>query len=489
MLFNSVSFLIFFPIVTLVYFLIPKKYSYLWLLAASYYFYMCWNPKYALLMLTSTAITYASGLLIERAGSVRGRRWCVAGSFCANLAILFFFKYFTFALGSVNAVLGRLGLAVWQPQFDVVLPVGISFYTFQALSYTADVYRRRIPAERNFFRYALFVSFFPQLVAGPIERTENLLPQLQNPKPFDYLRARHGLLRMIWGLFLKLVIADRVSILVNQVFGDLTQYAGFEIALAVVLFAVQIYCDFGGYSSIAVGAAEVLGYSLMENFNSPYFAVSVRDFWRRWHISLSTWFRDYLYIPLGGSRRGKLRTWRNVMITFLASGLWHGAGWHFVVWGGLHGAYQVIGSWLEPLRVRVRAALHLDPERGLYRALRALVTFALVCFAWVFFRASSVSQALLAIRRTFLVWNPGIFTDGTVFTLGLGAADFWAGAAAIAVLFAADALSQRWDLAAALEAQSALVRWPVYLLLIFAVLIFGIYGPQYSAGAFIYFQF
>lgn len=489
MLFNSVQFLIFFPIVTLIYFLFPKKYSYLWLLAASYYFYMCWNPKYALLMLTSTAITYASGLLIERASSVRGKRWCVAASFCANLAILFFFKYFYFALDNVNALLQHFGFAVLQPKFDVVLPVGISFYTFQALSYTADVYRRRIPAERNFFRYALFVSFFPQLVAGPIERTENLLPQLQNPKPFDYLRARRGLVMMIWGLFLKLVIADRVSILVNQVFNNLQQYAGFEIALAVVLFAVQIYCDFGGYSCIAVGAAEVLGYSLMENFHGPYFAVSVKDFWRRWHISLSTWFRDYLYIPLGGSRRGRVRTWLNVMITFLASGLWHGAGWHFILWGGLHGVYQVVGSWTEPLRRRWRTALHLDSEHGAYRVFRALVTFVLVCFAWIFFRASSVSQALLAIRRTFMTWNPGVFTDGTIFTLGLEAPDFWAGLAAIVILFLVDALSQRYDLRAMLENKSLFVRWPVYLLLIFTVLIFGIYGPQYSAGAFIYFQF
>jgi len=489
MLFNSVSFLIFFPIVTLVYFLIPKKYSYLWLLAASYYFYMCWNPKYALLLLTSTAITYGASLLIERSAGERGRRWCVAASFCANLAILFFFKYFTFASDSLRAVLAHLGVALARPKFDVVLPVGISFYTFQALSYTADVYRGRVKAERNFLKYALFVSFFPQLVAGPIERTENLLPQLQNPKPFDALRARRGLVLMMWGYFQKLVIADRVSILVDQVFSSLAQYSGAEVALAVVLFAVQIYCDFGGYSNIAVGAAEVMGYSLMDNFRRPYFAATIRDFWRRWHISLSTWFRDYLYIPLGGSRKGKLRTWRNIMLTFLASGLWHGAGWHFVLWGGLHGAYQVIGSWTEPARAKLRRALRLDPDRGLCHALRVLVTFLLVLFAWIFFRASSVSQAFLAVRLIFSRWDFSVFTNGALFTLGLDAADFWAGAAAVAILLAVDLLSSRGSLRDALERKGPLVRWPVYLLLLFTVLIFGIYGPQYSAGAFIYFQF
>jgi alginate O-acetyltransferase complex protein AlgI len=489
MLFNSVSFLIFFPIVTLVYFLIPKKYSYLWLLAASYYFYMCWNPKYALLLLTSTAVTYAASLLIAGAKEARARRWYVAASFCANLAILFFFKYFTFAADSLRALFAHFGVALAQPKFDVVLPVGISFYTFQALSYTADVYRGRVRAERNFFRYALFVSFFPQLVAGPIERTENLLPQLQNPKPFDALRARRGLVMMLWGFFQKLVIADRVAILVNQVFSNLAKYSGAEVALASVLFAVQIYCDFGGYSNIAVGAAEVMGYSLMENFHKPYFASSVRDFWRRWHISLSTWFRDYLYIPLGGSRKGKLRTWLNTMLTFLASGLWHGAGWHFVLWGGLHGLYLVVGSWTLPARKKLRAALRLDPDRGVYHAFRVLVTFLLVLFAWIFFRAASVSQAFLAIRLLFSRWDLGIFTNGAIYTLGLDAADFWAGMAAIAILFAVDLLSERRDLRDMLEKKNLFVRWPVYLLMIFTVLIFGIYGPQYSAGAFIYFQF
>jgi len=343
MLFNSIDFLIFFPIVTIAYFLIPHRFRYLWLLFASYYFYMCWNPKYALLMATSTVITWASGILIDRANNKKNKteqektkekKLWVALSFISNLAILFFFKYFDFALANVNAVLAQFNFELIQPAFDVVLPVGISFYTFQALSYTVDIYRKEIYAEKNILKYALFVSFFPQLVAGPIERSKNLLVQFNKEHHFDYKRVKNGLLLMLWGFFMKLVIADRVAMVVDQVYNNYTQYAGFEIAIATVFFAIQIYCDFGSYSNIAIGAAQVMGFTLMENFRQPYFSKSVAEFWRRWHISLSSWFRDYLYIPLGGNRKGKVRKYINLMIVFLTSGLWHGASWHFVVWGG-----------------------------------------------------------------------------------------------------------------------------------------------------------
>lgn len=343
MLFNSTQFLIFFPIVTIAYFLIPHRIRYIWLLLASYYFYMCWNPKYALLIATSTVITWLSGLLIDRTNKstadlknkIFKKKLWVGLSFASNLAILFFFKYFDFALRNLNAVLAQFNFELIQPGFDVILPVGISFYTFQALSYTMDVYRGEIYAEKNILKYALFVSFFPQLVAGPIERSKNLLKQFNEEHCFDYDRVKNGLLLMLWGFFMKLVIADRVALLVDQVYNNWEQYAGFEIVVATVFFAVQIYCDFGSYSNIAIGAAQVMGFTLMENFRQPYFATSVADFWRRWHISLTSWFRDYLYIPLGGNRKGQLRKYLNVMIVFVTSGLWHGASWHFVVWGGL----------------------------------------------------------------------------------------------------------------------------------------------------------
>ena len=335
MLFNSIEFLIFFPIVVLVYFVIPKKIKQLWLLVVSYYFYMCWNAKYALLILASTVITYASGLLIEKVKNSSYemtkqmvlKKWIVAGSLVINLGMLFYFKYINFALSILMDAFAKIHIQLNIPVFDVILPVGISFYTFQALSYTMDVYRDEIYAEKNFFRYALFVSFFPQLVAGPIERSKNLLRQLAVPKRFCFEDAREGLLLMLWGFFLKIVLADRIAIFVDTVYGNFSTYSGAYLVVATMLFAIQIYCDFAGYSTIAMGSAKVLGIGLMENFDAPYLSTSVSEFWRRWHISLTSWFRDYLYIPLGGSQKGTIRKYINKMIVFLVSGLWHGAAW------------------------------------------------------------------------------------------------------------------------------------------------------------------
>lgn len=343
MLFNSYDFLIFFPIVTLIYFLIPHKVRCIWLLITSYYFYMCWNAKYALILLLSTTVTYISGLLIENANKIQDekkgtklKKTFVVLSFVINLSILFLFKYFDFAVDNINRVLSYLNIQILEPSFDIVLPVGISFYIFQALSYTVDVYRKDVKAEKNFLKYALFVSFFPQLVAGPIERSKNLIKQIHERHYFNAQRVKDGLLLMIWGGFQKIVIADRVAIVVDTVFNNFPEYGGMYIVVASILFAVQIYCDFAGYSTIAIGAAKVMGFALMENFNAPYFSTSVSEFWRRWHISLSSWFKDYLYIPLGGNRKGKLRKYINLMIVFIVSGLWHGAEWSFVIWGALN---------------------------------------------------------------------------------------------------------------------------------------------------------
>lgn len=385
MLFNSLEFLLSFPLVCLCYYVIPYRARYLFLLAFSYFFYMCWNPRYALLMLTSTAITFISGLLIESADKaedekerIRRKNMYVALSFISNLAILFFFKYFDFAAGTVVRVLSMAGIQVQVPAFDVILPVGISFYTFQALSYTMDVYRKDIYAEHNFFKYALFVSFFPQLVAGPIERSKNLLIQINEKHKFDFERVRSGLLLMLYGYFQKVVLAEYLALVVDSVYNTYSERTGFQLLVATICFAFQIYCDFGSYSNIAVGSARIMGFRLMENFNTPYFAVSVSDFWRRWHISLSTWFRDYLYIPLGGNRKGKVRKWMNQMIVFLVSGLWHGASWHFVIWGGMNGAYQVIGEWMRPYKEKAVKMLKIDTAAPSHKLLKMLVTFGLV---------------------------------------------------------------------------------------------------------------
>lgn len=491
MLFNSVHFLVFFVAVVLLYFVIPMRARWVWLLLASYYFYMSWNPRYALLLALSTVITFLSGVLIHRtnqrvesaAKRTRQKKLWVALSFTTNLAILFFFKYFHFAVDSVNFVLANAGITVLTPAFDVLLPVGISFYTFQALSYTVDVYRG-LKAEPNLFKYALFVSFFPQLVAGPIERTDNLLNQLHTPKVFDFDRVKNGLWLMLWGYFQKLVIADRAAILVSQVYDNYESYGSVPLVLATVLFAVQIYCDFCGYSDIAIGAAQVLGFSLRENFHRPYFAQSIGDFWHRWHISLSTWFRDYLYIPLGGNRRGRLAKYRNVMLTFLASGLWHGANWTYVVWGFLHGFFQIAGDVLQPLRKRVLGFLHVKTQAASHRLLQQIFTFGLVCFCWIFFRAPTVLDAARIVGRILTgsrmvgIGEMGLSLPNCIL-LGL----------CIGVLLLASAARSRIPLRSTLAAQNLWFRWGFLLCAIFVVLIFGVYGPGFNAAQFIYFQF
>lgn len=330
MLFNSWQYLCFYPIVVLIYFILPKKVKNIWLLLASYYFYMGWNAKYIVLLFFTTVVTYIGSLIIEK----YRKKWILFLTLVLNFSVLFYFKYIQFAWNNLGHICNKLGIPFIEHKFDILLPVGISFFTFQAVGYTIDVYRKEIYAERNFFRYALFVSFFPQLVAGPIERSKNLLKQLDKTYTYSYDRMREGLLLMLWGFFLKLVIADRAAIFVDTVFADTNKYAGLYIVVATIIFAFQIYCDFYGYSVIAMGSARIIGLNLMDNFNAPYFSRSVAEFWRRWHISLSTWFRDYLYIPLGGSHKGKIRNYLNLMIVFLTSGLWHGSAWTYVTWGG-----------------------------------------------------------------------------------------------------------------------------------------------------------
>ncbi len=497
MLFNSLQFLIFFPVVTLAYFLIPHRARWVWLLIASYYFYMCWNPLYVLLLFCSTLVTYLSGILIGRAGrvedekrSVRLKKWCVALSFLINLGILFFFKYFDFVMDGLAAAFSLAGITLHQPAFDVLLPVGISFYTFQALSYTVDVYRKDIEPERCLGRYALFVSFFPQLVAGPIERSTSLLPQMRERHYFDGPRAKQGVLLMAWGLFQKIVIADRAAIFVNAVYlrGDVQ--SGAALVLATLLFGVQIYCDFAGYSNIAIGAAQVMGFRLMDNFERPYFAKSIREFWRRWHISLSTWFRDYLYIPLGGGRCSRARRYLNVMVTFLVSGLWHGANITFVIWGGLHGLFQVLGDALRPLRKKAADVLKIRQDTTSHRLLQMGFTYLLVHIAWVFFRADTVSRACGIFRQIFTDFRPHVLFDQSLYMI-LPRVEWYVLFAAIAVLVVMSLVKRDGTrhVRAWLEAQQIWLRWAVYMGIIIVLLVFGVYGPEFVASDFIYFQF
>ncbi len=494
MIFNSVDFLIFFPVVTLIYFIIPKKARYIWLLLASYFFYMCWNAKYALLLLTSTVVTWLCARLVYAAKKPVLKKLILAVCLCVNLGILFFFKYFDFFLANCNRILSALHMEIPEKGFDVLLPVGISFYTFQALGYTIDVYRGKVVPEKNILRYALFVSFFPQLVAGPIERSGSLLGQmrdLEKKKLWNYENVTGGLTLMVWGLFIKMVIADRVAILVNHVFGSYYLYGTVVLAAGAVGFAIQIYCDFMGYSIIAVGAARVMGFRLMENFETPYFSRSVSEFWKRWHISLSTWFRDYVYIPLGGNRRSRLRKYVNVMVTMGVSGLWHGASWTYVIWGLLHGVYQVAGDITGGLRTRVYDALHTKKESFSFRLAQTVSTFLLADIAWIFFRAPSVSHALRFCRRLVTKWDPWDLFNGKIYTLGLDRREFHILGVSLVILFLADLLRYRkkQEITAFLQEQCIWFRWGAIIALITATLVFGIYGVEFESSQFIYFQF
>ena len=495
MLFNSAEFLVFFPIVVLLYFVCPDKFKNYLLLVASYFFYMCWNAEYALLILTTTIITFGSGMVIEKAKGFDNEKrskakLAVAASFILNIGILFYFKYTNFALGLIGGLLNKIGVGISIPVFDIVLPVGISFYTFQALSYTMDVYRGDIYAEKNFFKYALFVSFFPQLVAGPIERSKNLLKQLQ-PHKFNYEDFRDGFLLMLWGYFLKLVLADRIAIFVDIVYKDYDQFGGMYIVVATMLFAVQIYCDFAGYSVIAMGAAQILGIRLMENFDAPYLSTTVAEFWRRWHISLTSWFRDYLYIPLGGSRKGKVRKYINIMIVFLVSGLWHGASLSFVLWGGLNGLYQVIGSLLMPVRDKLRNLLGINKDKLGYKVAGAFITFVLVDFAWLFFRADSLSDAFAMVHQMFAVKNPWVMFDhSSIYQCGLDDVNFKLLQISVMILLFADICKKKGVvIRKVILEQDYWVRWIVIPLVICFVLVFGVWGPSYNEANFIYFQF
>ena len=491
MLFNSTDFLIFFPITLILYWIFPKKYRYICLFIASYTFYMFWNPKYALLMGTSTVITFLSGVLIEK---LKYKRTVVAFSFIINLAILIFFKYFDFLLQNINIVLSVFNIKLIEKPFDIILPVGISFYTFQALSYTIDVYRGEIKSEKNIIKYALFVSFFPQLVAGPIERSRNLLIQVDNLdkiKRFDYDRITEGLLLMLFGYFQKMVIADRAAILVDTVFNAYYEYNSMALILAAVFFAIQIYCDFGSYSLIAIGTAKVMGINLMENFNTPYFARGIKEFWGRWHISLSTWFRDYLYIPLGGNRCSKFRKSFNILVTFLVSGLWHGANFTFIAWGAIHGIFHIIEEQLKPIKEKYLNKFNIKTNVFSFIILEIIITFIIVDLAWIFFRAETIHDAIHYIERIFTRIDLWTLFDGTLYTLGLNRFEMNLLIIALFILMSVDLIKyiRKESIFEFLSKQNLYFRWFVILFLIFYIIVYGKYGAGFDPKQFIYFQF
>ncbi|MDE6720981.1 MAG: MBOAT family protein [Bacteroidaceae bacterium] len=403
MLFNSLAFLFFFPAVALLYWLLPTKMRNGMLLISSYYFYMNWDPVYALLILFSTATTWMCSMGISKSKKQSRKKVFLSVCLVCNLAILIIYKYLNFFTESVFQAFNLFGLRMDIPHFNLLLPVGISFYTFQAIGYTIDVYRKTIEPEKNFFTYALFVSFFPQLVAGPIERAKNLLPQFHTIHKFKSEDCIEGLKLMIWGYFMKLCIAENVSSYVDAVYNNLSNHNGTSVLLATFFFTFQIFCDFSGYSLIAIGTARCLGFTLMQNFNHPYLSRSFREFWRRWHISLSSWFSDYVYIPLGGSRCSEKKHLRNLFLTMLASGVWHGANWTFIMWGGVHGILLCANSLK-------RKFIKLTSQNPFVVFLETLATFLVSMLCWIFFRANTLSDALLAFRKIFT--QPGQLYNG-----------------------------------------------------------------------------
>ena len=480
MLFNSLQFLIFFPIVLALYFLIKPKYRWIMLLMASYYFYMCWNYKYILLILFSTIVDYFAGIYIAATDNRKKKKLFLFASLLTNLGLLFSFKYFNFFGESINLIFDKLNFFYNVPAFKVLLPVGISFYTFQTLSYTIDIYREKKEPEKHFGIFALYVSFFPQLVAGPIERSSRLLPQFRKEHSFDYNRIRDGIVLMIWGYFKKVVIADRLAEYVNLVFNHATDFKGLQNVVATFFFSFQIYCDFSGYSDIAIGAALIMGYRLMTNFNRPYLSRSIREFWRRWHISLSTWFRDYLYIPLGGNRVVKWRWYYNLIVTFVISGLWHGANWTFIIWGALHGFYHIFAIWTGKIRNKVNGFFRLDRMKIIHAILEIFITFILAIFAWIFFRANNFSDALLLIKNLFT--TDFFHVKLNLFTFK---ADFYLSFILIGFLMAYEIFEERYEITNIIYRSRRFIKWALYLLLLSSIFILG----KWEEADFLYFQF
>lgn len=469
MLFNSIQFLLFFFVVCIVYYILQgNKARNLFLLVASYYFYMNWEPIYAVLILLSTIITYVCGLLVEKSNDKHRTIYLVV-SLLLNLGILFIFKYYDFINSSVTFLLSQWGLKWDVPNLHLLLPVGISFYTFQAIGYSIDVYRGTIPAERNFFTYALFVSFFPQLVAGPIERAKNLLPQFHTEHSLKYNNVSEGVKQMIWGFFMKLCIADIISEYVDAVYNNIVNHGGLSIILATLFFTIQIYCDFSGYSNIAIGAARVMGFKLMDNFRQPYLSHSLKEFWKRWHISLSTWFMDYVYIPLGGNRVKYSRHLLNLFITFLVSGIWHGANWTFLIWGAIHGIFISIENvWNRFIKLP-------PPQQQSMKPINTITSFIIVAFAWLFFRANNLYDAIIAIQKMFTA--PGeLYVDNSIFLFGF---------MGISVLAFKD-IKDRYNMdIKLLHSQNPVIKYGSFVLLFSYILLFG----AFYGGQFIYFQF
>lgn len=477
MLFNSFEFIFFFVAVVVIYFSLSMRYRVWFLLIASYYFYMRWQWEFIFLIFAQTVVNYEAGKRIGSTENEKIRKFWLIIALVFSFGLLFFFKYYNFFNDSFEALFHSAGLEYIVPHLNIILPVGISFYTFQTLSYTLDVYKRKHGVENSFSRFALYVAFFPQLVAGPIERATHLLDQFQRKNHFDIKRLNEGFKLILWGLFKKVVIADRLSIYVDRVYDQPELYSGPSLLLATYFFAFQIYCDFSAYSDIAIGSAKVLGYDIMQNFRLPYLARSISDFWKRWHISLTSWFSTYLYIPLGGSRVAYGRWVFNIFVVFIISGLWHGANWTFIIWGALHSAYYFLESGVRYFKYKF-ASYWIIPH-GLETVIRIFVIFHLVLLGWVFFRANSLDDAMLILNKII------INNDGSLY-LGASQLTTMLSIMFIGLLLSVQVLQEKGVFSLYFSPSRVPVglRWSGYILLLIGISTLGL-----SSNAFIYFQF
>ena len=474
--FLTLTFAVFFIISVICYYIVPKKMRWSVLLGSSLVFYVWSVPQLILYLLFSAVSTYLYGKWAEN-HKQHGKGW-LAIVIVSNLAVLLFVKFYP--LCEV-----KLGF----PALNILMPMGISFYTLQVVAYCVDVYQGKTEAQRNFLKYLLFVSFFPQILQGPIPRYSQLKKQLFEGHSFDYRTFKFGFQLILWGMFLKMVIADRAAIFVNTVFPQYHLYEGTVLAVAAVLYSIQLYTDFLGCVCIAMGAAKVYGIDLQTNFERPYLAVSVKDFWRRWHISLSSWLRDYVYIPLGGNRKGKVRRYINLLLTFLVSGIWHGSGMQYIFWGLMQGGYQIAGEVLEPLRSKVRSLLQIDEKSQMCVLWKRFCTFVMITISWVIFRSASLKAGLSMLKKIVTDVTPWVFFDGTLYQFGIEQKNFLAWILCVVLLAVIEHQQKKGNIREMLERQHLIVRWGIYLGAIALVAILGVYGPGYSATQFLYGQF
>ncbi len=479
----SLSFMAFTAVCFLGYFILPLKVRPYWLLLTSLYFYSCFGWKGFILLGASVVTTFAAAHIVTALQKSGAKKLVLALTVILNVGLLTAVKYLNYTL----SLLGRV-IEIPVKELSLIVPLGIAFYTMQAVSYLVDVYRGKYPPERNFFKYLCYMTYFPIIMQGPISRYDQLADQLFTPHRFSFDRMRSGLSLVLWGLFKKMVIADRAALLVNEVFGNYAEYAGLEIIIAALMYTVQIYTDFSGCVDISRGISEVMGIKLIENFKHPYFAVSIKDFWRRWHIALSSWFKDYIYIPLGGSRKGTFRKYLNLTIVFFVSGLWHGVGIHYIAWGLLQAFYQIVGELTSGIRNKFYDLCRVDRESFSFKFGQQLTTFVLVNISWIFFRADGLTAAFKMLRSCF-TYNPWILTDGSFLEMGLDGKDWNVLIVSIAVLLVVSLMQERFSVREKLEKQNFIFRYAIYLAAVIAILVFGMYGPGYSASQFIYMQF